>query len=130
MSNEVLNNIISFVLIPILPVITAYIVALLRKKISEIDSKIKDDTLKKYLNIAETLIENSVIVVSQTFVDELKKKNIFDKAAQSEAFEMAKQKILSALSESVKLALSEVYGDLEKYVDSRIEYYVRRNKTT
>lgn len=128
MNNDFLNNILTVVLIPILPTITAYLIAVLKKKISEVEARVNNDTLKKYIDIAEKIIETSVTSVSQTFVDDLKKNAVFDKAAQSEAFQMAKSKILSALGEGAKLALSEAYGDLGKYIDSRIEFYVRQSK--
>ena len=129
MTNTILNNIISALLIPAIPVVVAYIVAFLRKKVSEIETKTQNDILKKYMDILETLIETAVTAVSQTYVDALKNNNTFDKAAQAAAFEAAKQKVLSGLSEPLKLVLSEAYGDLEAFIDARIEFYVHQNKS-
>jgi hypothetical protein len=130
MNNDILSNILAVVIIPILPMVAVYLVNLLRKKTLELESKVSNDTVKKFLELGENIIETSVNAVSQIFVDELKKNGKFDKAAQTEAFEMAKQKILSTISEDVKQALTEVYGNLSQYIDSRIEYYVRQGKAS
>ncbi|MCX7923013.1 MAG: hypothetical protein N3B21_13535 [Clostridia bacterium] len=130
MNNIVLNTIITALVIPILTSITVYLVSFLKKKALALEAKTNNDTLKKFIDLAENIIETTVTAVSQTFVDDLKKNGTFDKASQAEAFEMAKQKILSTISENVKQTLISLYGDLDQYVDSRIEYYVRKVKTS
>lgn len=128
MSSTLINTILNIILIPVLPIITVYVVALLRKKTADIEAKISSDTAKKYISIAENTIETCVTAVSQTYVETLKKDGTFDSAAQAEAFEMCKQRILSILSDEVKSSLSNLQGDINAYIDSKIEYYVNINK--
>lgn len=128
MISDILIDVFSIILTAILSALTVYLITYIKYKTFEIKNKIKDENIVKQINIAETLIETSVAAVAQTFVDDLKKNGKFDRSAQSEAFEMSKQKILASLPESAKSALCELYGDMEKYIDCRIEYYVRKNK--
>lgn len=128
MSNNILNIILTVVIIPILPTIAVYVVNFLRKKTAEFETKTNNEKVKKFLEITENSIETAVTSISQIYVDELKKTGTFDKTAQAEAFEMAKQKIMQTLSEGAKQVLIEIYGSLEAYIDSRIEYYVRIGK--
>lgn len=128
MNNNVFNTVLTGVLIPILPVITAYLVALLKKKVSEIEGKINNETLSRYMDITENVIETCVAAVSQTYVDSLKKGGNFDNSAQSEAFDMCKQKVLAILSDDVKTTLTSAYGDLNTFIDAKIEHFVKLGK--
>lgn len=128
MDSNLINTILTVVLIPILPIITGYLIALLKKKTADIESKINNETANKYISIAESTIETCVTAVSQTFVETLKKNGTFDSASQAEAFEMCKQRIFSILSDEVKSTLSDLHGDLNAYIDSKIEFYVNINK--
>ena len=107
--DNLFNTILTGVLIPILPIITAYLIALLKKKVSEIEGRINNESVSKYMEIVESVIETCVAAVSQTYVDELKQNGKFDDAAQSEAFEMCKQKILSILSDNIIVALINAF---------------------
>ena len=127
--DNTISTILTGVLIPILPIITAYLVALLKKKVSEIEGKAKNENVDKYMGIVENVIETCVAAVSQTYVDALKQDGKFDDAAQSEAFETCKQKILSILSNNIKATLTDAYGDLNAFIDAKIEYYVKTSNT-
>ncbi len=119
--NEVLIYIIESVIGLIVSVGIPYGLSLLSKKI-------KDDKLQKYLNRAENVISNCVLMIKQTFVDSLKAEGKFDKAAQSEAFERCKTQILELLNEEAKAAVVSAYGDLETYIKTAIERNVAVTK--
>ncbi|QUH27048.1 hypothetical protein HZR23_15855 [Serpentinicella alkaliphila] len=57
--NELLGTIIRGLVIPVIPIITTYIVSVLNKYTEEITSKLDSDTLAKYTLIAETAIVTS-----------------------------------------------------------------------
>lgn len=127
--NETVNTILTTVVIPLAGVLTTYIVSLLRKKSKEVSDNINNVKVTKYVNIAEDAICTAVTAVSQTYVDELKKKGTFDQAAKDEAFVLAKQKALSIMGEGAQLTLKELYTDFNTWLDSKIEYYVNAGKT-
>ena len=61
-------------------------------------------------------------------MDALKKGGIFDKEAQLEALRKSKDKTLSLLSVSAKKVLADIYGDLDAYLETKIEAEVRVQK--
>ena len=127
--NGYLNIIKDFLIIPILPVISTFIIVLLKKKTSEISQNIKNDEIKKYINIAEDAVYTAVTAVTQTYVMTLKKENAFTEEAQEEAFETAKAKSLLIMGQSAQEALELVYGDLNEWLNNKIEYYVNISKS-
>ena len=88
---ELLVQIMEVVIIPLLGVLTTYIVKLVNTKINEISDKRKNELEKKYLNMLGETITDCVIATSQTYVDSLKQKGEFTPEAQKEAFELEAQ---------------------------------------
>ncbi|MDS1030727.1 hypothetical protein RDV78_09705 [Bacillota bacterium LX-D] len=88
----------------------------------------KNESTKKYINLAEGIVEKAVTSTTQTYVDTLKKNNQFDANAQIQAFDMAKEKAIGLLSQEIKGVLAEVYGDVDSWLDMQIEQQVRKLK--
>ena len=115
-------------LIAILPILSAFIIRLLNIKSNEIKQLTRNKLLDNYINYATDIIQKSVIAVNQIFVEKLKEQNPFTPEKQKEAFELAKQKILSMLNEDAKKILAAIYGDLNTFLDSQIEATVNNLK--
>lgn len=128
MNQDTLNLLFTAVIIPLLPILTAYVVAFIKKKTQELETKIQNDNANKYINIAENAISTSVGAVMQTYVDSLKKSGTFDSEAQNIAFSDAKVKALSIMGEATKEALKESYGDIDTFIDNKIEQYIKLYK--
>lgn len=124
MSNELIQTIVYGVLVPILPVLTAYLVQVLRAMTKEAKNNIHSNIINKYITIAEDAVSTAVVSVSQTYVDSLKVSGTFDPAAQKEAFEKARLKALAIMGEAAKETIEATYGDLNIWVDNKIEYYI------
>lgn len=58
--NEYIGTIMTVVVIPILGVITPFVVSLIRKKTNEIEQKINNAQVSKYVNIAEDAVCTAV----------------------------------------------------------------------
>lgn len=114
--------------IAVIPVLGLYTVAYLKQKTAEIQNRVNNDTINKYILMASDAIQSSVTSVFQTYVDTLKKNGKFDETAQKEAFNLAKEKSMSILSDTVKNAIKEVYGDLDQFVNIMIEKYISDQK--
>lgn len=112
-----------------IPVCAAYLVQYLRRKSEQIISQTDNMTIKAFLAEATDAVSTAVTYTSQTFVDALKKEGNFDKEKQQEALKKSLDKAISLLSESAKNALTDIYGDLEAYLTSKIEAEVRSQKT-
>lgn len=123
--NEILVTIINVLIIPLLPIITSFLIALLRRKISEIESQIKSQELVKYINLAENAAATAVMAVTQTYVDSLKKANgSLTIEQQKKALQMAKDKALVIIGDAGINALQVMSKDLDAWLENKIECYV------
>ena len=115
-------------IIPLLGILTTYIVALIRNKIAEINNKTENETAQKYLTMLSETVISCVIATNQTYVESLKKQNKFDLEAQKKAFELTKDAVLEILSHEAIEYLNTIIGDLNTYIDNLIEATVNYKK--
>ena len=125
---EILQQIFELCVIPLLGILTTYLVKLIRKKNKELDEKVSNKISKKYIDMLADTITDCVVSTNQTYVDALKAANAFDKEAQKKAFELTYNKIMNVLTEDAKEYLTTIYGDLEIYITTKIEYEVKLYK--
>ena len=125
---EMLYKIFEVCVIPLLGVLTTYLVKYVKAKAEEI-SKNKDNALlEKYVNMLSDTISECVIATNQIYVDSLKQQGKFDLDAQKAAFELTYNSVLEILSDDAKIYLDNVYGDLRTYIVKKIEAEVNINK--
>ena len=129
MSAELITQIMEIVVIPLLGILTTYIVKLVKAKINEISSTKDNELEKKYLSMLSDTITECVIATTQTYVEAWKKEGKFDKAAQETAFNKTYTAVLAILSDEAKKYLTEAVGDLNLYITQQIEAEVRLTKT-
>ena len=125
---EILQQFFELCVIPLLGILTTYLVKLIRKKNEELDAKVSKEVSKKYIDMLADTITDCVISTNQTYVDALKTANAFDKEAQKKAFELTYNKIMNVLTEDAKEYLTTIYGDLEIYITTKIESEVKLYK--
>lgn len=125
---EILQQIFELCVIPLLGVLTTYLVKLIRKKNKELDEKVSNNISRKYIDMLADTITNCVVSTNQTYVDALKEANAFDKEAQEKAFKLTYNKIMNVLTEEAKEYLTAIYGDLEIYITTKIESEVKSHK--
>ena len=90
-----------------------------------INSKIKNDKLKRTLLNVTAIVSNSVDSITQTTVNAFKKAGKWDATSKKKAFDEAKALIMSQLTDTSKKIVSE-YNKLsiEEYLDIAIEAYI------
>ena len=123
-----LQQIFQVCIIPLLGVLTTFLVTFIRKKTDEIKAKTDNEIYTKYMDMLRDTVTKCVVATNQTYVDALKDKNAFDKAAQEEAFKRTSEAVMAILSEDAKEYLNTVVGDLNVYVTKLIEAQVKLNK--
>lgn len=128
MNSEIIQDIWQICIIPILGILTAFVVKFLKIKSEEIIGKVDNDIAEKYIRLITETITNCVIATNQTYVDSLKKEGKFDEEAQKTAFEKTLNAVLSILSEDAKMYIKETTGDLNTYLSQMIEAEVNKNK--
>lgn len=122
--NLLLTDIVKGCLIPLLTILTTYLVKFIKAKMDELASKTDNDKVAKYSEMLSDTIVKCVIATNQTFVDSLKAQDKFDKEAQKQAFVLTYEAVVSILSEEAKVYLTSAYGDLDSYINHCIEAQV------
>lgn len=123
-----LSDIFEVCVLPLLGVLTMYIVKFIQVKSAEITGKVDHELADKYINMLAVTIENCVIATNQTYVETLKAAGKFDAEAQKTAFNMTKNAVMAILSEEAKKYLENAVGDLNEYITQQIEAAVNVNK--
>ena len=116
--NEIIINIISIVVTSIVLPLISIAGA---KLIQFINSKIKNNKAADLLTTATTIVINAVRSVFQTYVEALKKEGSFNKDAQINALNKAKDIALTQMTDEVKNYLVTTYGSLDSWLDTNIE---------
>jgi hypothetical protein len=125
---EIVIQIIQVCVIPLLGILTKYLVDYLTAKRNEINSKTDNEIAQKYTNMIYQTVVDCVIATNQTYVDSLKKSGSFDEAAQKEAFNRTMNAIMTILSDDAKEYITEATGDLNIYLTQLIEAEVNKRK--
>ena len=127
---EMLQQIFNICIIPLLGVLTTYLVLFIRKKTEQLKQETDNELYQKYMDMLSETIVNCVIATNQTYVEALKDKNAFDEAAQKEAFTMTYHAVLNILSQDAIAYLNEAVGDLDEFIKQMIEAQVNVSKDT
>ena len=121
---EVLNIIWSAVGV----IVTGLISWATTKLIALMNSKIKDTQVKRWATDLTSIIMNSVLTVTQTYVDNLKKENAFTKEAQKEAFDKGLALFQNQLTPELKKYIEDNFGDIQVYLKTQIEAMIKSLK--
>lgn len=125
---NLLYDIFDLCVVPLMGVLTFYLVQYIKAKGKEISTTVDSETASKYILMLTTTISDCVVATNQTFVDTLKAAGKFDKEAQDQAFQMTYNAVMDILTEDAKEYLNNFYGDLSLYLSKRIEAEVVANK--
>ena len=132
---ELINQVFQVCIVPLLAVLTTYLVKYIDAKKDELIVKKEEANTNKenmladkYIKMLADTIKACVIATNQTYVDSLKDKNAFGGEAQKEAFKKTSDAVMLILSQEAKDYLSTIYGDLNQYIITQIEASVNANK--
>lgn len=124
----ILYQIFDLCIVPLMGILTMYLVQFIRMKSQEITDKTENELADKYIQMLTDTITACVIATNQTYVDALKKQGKFDKEAQKYAFDLTFNAVMAVLSDEAKHYLASIYGDLTAYITTRIEAEVNVSK--
>ena len=128
MSNETLNLIITAIIVPTLAALVPLLISFLNQKTAELKQRIGNEKLNRYIDIAEDAVSTAVTSVFQTYVDTLKKQGKWNDTTAEIAFTEARNKAIAIMGQAAKDALSQAYGDVNLWIDNKIEMHVQLNK--
>lgn len=121
-------EILQVCVIPLLGVLTAYVIKFINFKSLEIQNQVNNDLADKYIAMITDTISACVMATNQTYVEVLKKQNAFTAEAQKEAFNLTYNAVMAILTDDAKDYLAEIYGDVSAYITNKIEAEVNINK--
>ena len=124
----ILQQIFELCIIPLLGIVTFYIVQFIKTKTEELNANNSNEILSKYVEMLSNTICECVIATNQTYVDSLKAQGKFDAEAQKKAFELTYNSVINILTDEAKVYLTSIYGDLTAYITNMIEAEVNKNK--
>jgi len=125
---QLIQQIFTIVLIPLLGILTRFVVVYLSAKCDELQSRTDNEKAKKYMSMITDTITRCVITTNQTYVDALKEQGAFDEAAQKTAFQKTLNAVLAILTDDTKNYIKEITDDMEEYLIQLIESEVNKNK--
>lgn len=106
----------------------AYAVALIKRSTARVEQQLDNEMATKYIEMASEAVAQAVAFTSQTFADALKTEGAFTKEKQIEAFNIAKNKALEIMTDTAMDAINDVYGDLDTWLETKIEQACREIK--
>lgn len=124
----IVGDIFEVCIVPLLAVLTGYLVKYIKAKSKQITDASENALVDKYVAMLADTITACVIATNQTYVEAMKKQNLFDADAQKTAFQMTYDSVMLVLTDEAKNYLTSVYGDLNAYIQQKIEAEVNAHK--
>lgn len=118
---EILTQVTISLLGIVITTVSGYVIAL-------INSKIKDEKMKKILNDALNVVSNGVDFVYQTYVEELKGTDLWDKETMKEASNRAMEYIKVNLTADAKAFITKNGKDIAEWIKEQIEIAIKKSK--
>ena len=125
---DLIEQIFQICIIPLIGILTSYLVTVLKKKKTEIEIKVENETLKKYLNLLDDTVIRCIETTNQTYVNSLKDQGKFDAEAQQKAFNQTYDSIINILGQDAISYLNTIFGDLNQYITNKIESEIVNSK--
>ncbi len=120
--NEILLQIVQTATGAIITLAIPFLFAMLRKQF-------KNNRLIYLVNTAERIVIDSVDMTSQRLVDTYKKHGRWNDEAMGAAFDACKENILALLNDEAKAAVITLHGDLDAWINTKLEANVRQSKS-
>lgn len=122
------KEILEYVLIPLLIILTRYLIVFIDAKRKELKEKTNNELANKYIDMIYSTVTNCVIATNQTYVDALKEQGSFDKTAQVIAFNQTLEAVKRMLSADALNYIHSITEDTDFYLSKLIEASVRDQK--
>lgn len=125
---DLISQIFEVCIIPLIGVLTGFLIKWINKKSAQLSEKTDNELQQKYLSMLNETIVSCVTATTQTYVENLKKQGNFDIEAQKKAFQTTYETVMSLITEEGSKYLNETVNDLSLYVREKIEATVNINK--
>ena len=110
------------------PILFGFIINLVRQFSAKIKGESTNVDIRSSIDMIEDIVVRTVSMVSQTYVDTLKKENRFSKDNQVEAFNMAYGAASELIGDEYKELIEGLFGNFQNWLTMMIEDQVRQQK--
>jgi NADPH:quinone reductase-like Zn-dependent oxidoreductase len=109
--------------------IGTFLIQLISAKIKAIINTTEDTKKQRFLTwVNDELIVKCINTTTQTFVEELKSSNSFDKASQEKAMQKTVDAVITLLTDTNKQLLEEYVGDTNAWITMCVENFIQKSK--
>ena len=122
---ETLLTMLQSIIILAVTLVSIYIVKFLAAKTEEAKALTDNDKAKRYISEVSEAVTTAVLHTAQTYVDALKQSDTFDEANQKEALSKVVAAAKQQLSASANEFVESVYGDVNQYLETKIEAEIK-----
>ena len=123
-----LLTLIQAVIVAAVPIITGAVISYCKAKQRQADAEANTTTARHALDELAEAAYAAAAKTSNAYVDELKKSDTFDKDAQAEALQQAKNTAIAAITPATLAFLQSSYSNLQSMIETKIEEAVRTQK--
>lgn len=127
----ILINIVYIFIVMIVPILINFMTKCINNKVDQIQATTKLSKytqMNQYIDTAQSVITMAVQSVSQTYVDSLKKNGQWNEATANIAKDKAITLAKSLITTDSENAIETIFGDFEKYIDTKVEEIVKKLK--
>lgn len=125
---EIIEVLFQAVVVGCAPVIVGIAGKLVNAKVSEITEKMQDNKAAEKIRETQEFVMQIVEETTQSYVDNMKKKSVFDEEAQKTAFQKSFNKAKVMVTAEVRELVQERYSDFDKWLETQIESAIGRSK--
>ncbi len=125
MMNNLLYMISTSVIIGCILLLFYYCMKLLSAVINRGKSTREHKKIDETMSKLDNTILLSVMTVNKSMVDRLKESQSFFQQEKEEAFHEAKDRIMNIINEEEIQCLNTYIGNIDEWINNRIEYYVK-----
>ncbi len=122
-------TIIIFVLVVAVSLILAYLCRMLKRLMSSKNEDMSYENYKNSFKLLDEAIKSSVVSVNKNMVNNLKAAGSFYQMNREEAFLTCRSNIINMMNEKGLDDIANGMGDINSWIDERIEYYVYKAKS-
>ena len=126
--NELVKSLLATVAIAIGAGLSTLIGMFFKRLADSIAEKTKSEKYSRTIQAVSRIIQSAILMVQQTFVYNLKKEGKFDSEAQAKALDLAIKSAASQINDEMKLALTELFGDVEEWLRTQVEAFIANEK--
>lgn len=126
---DFLFTLLQAIIIAAVPVITTFLCDLIRTKRNEVKARANSDAAKDLVDDALGAVETAVRVVSQIYVDELKKEDRFSAQNQEDALWQAYDIAVGLMTDEAQNYIGKHYNGMQDWLKAQIEAEVKKQKS-